>query len=308
MKCCTPWGYLCKLPQGAKKFFAEMLANLGVPWVILGDSERRALLSETNEVHFPLQGFNPSMLLNSHLFIVMIVPGLCKSGHSVVLVQFVGEKVGYALSQGLKVIACVGETLEQREAGTTMEVVAALENVSKTINYCTLLPLCNEIILPVWAIGTGKVASLAQVQEVSVSVISLTFDYSDINLCIRVCMCNTVLGVASQKQFLNLGCNSFLVVVTSVQYLHKSVVLMGDGVVYNVDAKTKDKPSLEFQATNRPHVCLAKLAKINGPIMLFKLGQITTLVISSADTAKVLQKQILAFLSRHFLDVLHVRH
>lgn len=39
--------------------------------------------------------------------------------------QFVGDKVAYALSQGLKVIACVGETLEQREAGTTMEVVAA---------------------------------------------------------------------------------------------------------------------------------------------------------------------------------------
>jgi hypothetical protein len=39
--------------------------------------------------------------------------------------QFVGDKVAYALSQGLKVIACVGETLEQREAGSTMDVVAA---------------------------------------------------------------------------------------------------------------------------------------------------------------------------------------
>jgi triosephosphate isomerase len=37
----------------------------------------------------------------------------------------VGDKVAYALSQGLKVIACVGETLEQREAGSTVEVVAA---------------------------------------------------------------------------------------------------------------------------------------------------------------------------------------
>ena len=41
------------------------------------------------------------------------------------LFQFVGEKVAYALSKGLKVIACVGETLEQRESGTTVEVVAA---------------------------------------------------------------------------------------------------------------------------------------------------------------------------------------
>ena len=39
--------------------------------------------------------------------------------------QFVGDKVSYALSQGLKVIACVGETLDQREAGSTMDVVAA---------------------------------------------------------------------------------------------------------------------------------------------------------------------------------------
>lgn len=39
--------------------------------------------------------------------------------------QFVGDKVAYALSQGLKVIACVGETLEQRESGSTMDIVAA---------------------------------------------------------------------------------------------------------------------------------------------------------------------------------------
>ncbi|KAM0969090.1 hypothetical protein ACFX13_017657 [Malus domestica] len=66
---------------------AEMLVNLEVPWVILGHSERRLILGESNE--------------------------------------FVADKVAYALSQGLKVIACVGETLEQREAGTTVEVVAA---------------------------------------------------------------------------------------------------------------------------------------------------------------------------------------
>lgn len=41
------------------------------------------------------------------------------------LLQFVGDKVAYALSQGLKVIACIGETLEQRESGSTMDVVAA---------------------------------------------------------------------------------------------------------------------------------------------------------------------------------------
>lgn len=105
---------------------AEMLVNLGVPWVILGHSERRALLNETNE--------------------------------------FVGEKVAYALSQGLKVIACVGETLEQREAGTTMEVVAAqTQAIADKISSWDNVVLAYE---PVWAIGTGKVASPAQAQEV----------------------------------------------------------------------------------------------------------------------------------------------
>ena len=58
---------------------AEQLVDIGVKWVILGHSERRSLLKESND--------------------------------------FVGEKVAYALSHGLRVIACIGETLEQRESG-----------------------------------------------------------------------------------------------------------------------------------------------------------------------------------------------
>ncbi|KAJ6799260.1 triosephosphate isomerase, cytosolic-like isoform X1 [Iris pallida] len=105
---------------------AEMLVNLGIPWVILGHSERRALLGESNE--------------------------------------FVGDKVAYALSQGLKVIACVGETLEQREAGSTMDVVAAqTKAIADRISDWTNVVVAYE---PVWAIGTGKVASPAQAQEV----------------------------------------------------------------------------------------------------------------------------------------------
>ncbi|KAF3321973.1 triosphosphate isomerase-like protein [Carex littledalei] len=96
---------------------AEMLVNLGIPWVILGHSERRSLLGESND--------------------------------------FVADKVGYALSQGLKVIACVGETLEQREAGSTMDVVAAqTKAIAEKITYWTNVVLAYE---PVWAIGTGKV-------------------------------------------------------------------------------------------------------------------------------------------------------
>nr|VDD09808.1 unnamed protein product [Brassica oleracea] len=105
---------------------AEMLVNLDIPWVILGHSERRALLNETNE--------------------------------------FVGDKVAYALAQGLSVIACVGETLEQREAGSTMDVVAAqTKAIADRVSNWSKVVIAYE---PVWAIGTGKVASPAQAQEV----------------------------------------------------------------------------------------------------------------------------------------------
>ncbi|KAK6135862.1 hypothetical protein DH2020_030180 [Rehmannia glutinosa] len=105
---------------------AEMLVNLDIPWVILGHSERRALFGESNE--------------------------------------FVGDKVAYALAQGLKVIACVGETLEQREVGDTFDVVAAqTKAIAGRISDWTNVVLAYE---PVWAIGTGKVATPAQAQEV----------------------------------------------------------------------------------------------------------------------------------------------
>jgi triosephosphate isomerase len=65
---------------------AEMLVDLDVPWVILGHSERRALNGESDE--------------------------------------FVGQKCEYALSKGLRVIACIGETLPQRESGHMYDVLA----------------------------------------------------------------------------------------------------------------------------------------------------------------------------------------
>ncbi|KAL4575428.1 hypothetical protein LXL04_022271 [Taraxacum kok-saghyz] len=81
-----------------------------------------------------------------------------------IFINFSINKVAYALSQGLKVIACVGETLEERDAGTTMKVVAAqTKAIADKISSWDNVVLAYE---PVWAIGTGKVATPAQAQEV----------------------------------------------------------------------------------------------------------------------------------------------
>ncbi|KAK9829583.1 hypothetical protein WJX72_006614 [[Myrmecia] bisecta] len=107
---------------------ADILVDLGLHWVILGHSERRSLLQESNE--------------------------------------FVADKTVYALSKGLNVILCVGETLAQRENGDTMNIVndqikAVADKLSPSD--WTKVVVAYE---PVWAIGTGKVATTEQAQEV----------------------------------------------------------------------------------------------------------------------------------------------
>ena len=95
----------------------------------------------------------------------------------------VGNKTKAALDAHLKVILCVGETLAEREAGNTTEVVneqlRAVVDILKDASYWryvvplmsagpTRVPSCSHIVIayePVWAIGTGKVATAAQAQE-----------------------------------------------------------------------------------------------------------------------------------------------
>ena len=117
---------------------AEMLRTLYVTHVILGHSERHTLFGEVD--------------------------------------AFVNKKVLTALANQLKPILCVGETLAEREGSRTLEVVrtqtqAALAGV--TAEQITTVIIAYE---PVWAIGTGKVATTAQAQEVHAFIRSLLTD------------------------------------------------------------------------------------------------------------------------------------
>ncbi|ORX48028.1 triosephosphate isomerase [Hesseltinella vesiculosa] len=108
----------------------EQLKDLDIDWVILGHSERREYFTESDD--------------------------------------FVGEKTAHALAAGVSVIACVGEKLEEREAGTTAQVVTRqLKGVADKIKDWTNVVVAYE---PVWAIGTGKVATPDQAEEVHVTL------------------------------------------------------------------------------------------------------------------------------------------
>lgn len=103
-----------------------MIKDCGATWVILGHSERRNVFKESDEL--------------------------------------IGDKVHHALESGLNVIACIGELLEEREAGKTEEVV-----YRQTAAIAAKVTDWNRVVLayePVWAIGTGKTASPEQAQEV----------------------------------------------------------------------------------------------------------------------------------------------
>lgn len=122
---------------------AEMLAEMGVEYVIIGHSERRQYFGETD--------------------------------------QTVNARVRTALDAGLKIILCVGEVLEQREQGITEEIVSLQTKVA--LGGVSREELANIIIAyePVWAIGTGKTATADQAEEVCSiirGVVSKLYDQS----------------------------------------------------------------------------------------------------------------------------------
>ena len=147
--CCTPFVCLAPAIEAAKgthvkigaenlhfedkgaytgEVSADMLVDMGVDYVIIGHSERREYFAETDET--------------------------------------VNKKVIKALEKGLLPILCCGESLEQREAGITMDLITiqikkAFANVSK--DDAKKVVVAYE---PIWAIGTGKTATDDQAEEV----------------------------------------------------------------------------------------------------------------------------------------------
>jgi len=121
-----------KVEKGAftGELSCSMIKDCGCDWVILGHSERRNVFGESDEL--------------------------------------IGEKVGFALQSGLSVIPCIGELLEEREAGKTTEVCfRQLKAIADKVSDWSRVVIAYE---PVWAIGTGKTASPDQAQEVHAAI------------------------------------------------------------------------------------------------------------------------------------------
>ena len=162
---CPPFVYLpdvvsalagTRIAVGAQNMFCEdsgaytgeisaaMLKDVGCTFVILGHSERRHVIGEADEL--------------------------------------INRKLLKALANGLEPIFCVGELLEERQAGKTLDVVGGqvkigLEGVSA--DEAARVTIAYE---PVWAIGTGLTATLAQAQEVHAMIRKLLADTYDAEL------------------------------------------------------------------------------------------------------------------------------
>lgn len=104
----------------------QQLKDLGATWTLTGHSERRTIIKESDE--------------------------------------FIAEKTKFALESGVSVILCIGETLEEKKAGVTLDVCSRqLDAVSKIVSDWTNVVVAYE---PVWAIGTGLAATAQDAQDI----------------------------------------------------------------------------------------------------------------------------------------------
>lgn len=105
-----------------------VLKEVGCSWVLVGHSERRHVFGESNDL--------------------------------------VGRRLKAALQEGLKVILCVGEKIEERRSNRTFDVVSSHLSVINRVVSDTMWPNLVVAYEPVWAIGTGETATPEQAQEV----------------------------------------------------------------------------------------------------------------------------------------------
>ncbi len=117
----------------------SMLAEFGVRYVILGHSERRALFGEDDAQ--------------------------------------VADKFRAVVAAGITPIICIGETLEERQAGQTLDVVS--RQLRAVLEVADKATLANAVVAyePVWAIGSGLTATPEQAQEVHQALRSLIAEY-----------------------------------------------------------------------------------------------------------------------------------
>ena len=117
---------------------ATMLSDTGCQYVILGHSERREIFNECDTL--------------------------------------INEKLSTALENGLKAIVCIGETLEERENAKTEEIVA--QQVRGSLAGITPEQMSDVTLAyePIWAIGTGKVATPEQAEQVHAHLRSVLID------------------------------------------------------------------------------------------------------------------------------------
>ena len=110
----------------------RFLKEIGVEYVILGHSERRNIFNESDDL--------------------------------------INKKLKKALLIGLKPIVCIGELLEEREAGKTKEIIN--NQVNETFKDLDKDQIIHKVIAyePIWAIGTGKTATPEQAEEINVYI------------------------------------------------------------------------------------------------------------------------------------------
>jgi triosephosphate isomerase len=125
-----------------------MLRDIGCTYTITGHSERRSIFAETD--------------------------------------QWVANKAKALLAHGISPIVCVGEKLEDREAGTTKDIVRA--QILGSLRNIDSEEMLRTVVAyePIWAIGTGKTATPEQAQEVHAFIRNVLSDLHGLEVALRV--------------------------------------------------------------------------------------------------------------------------